>query len=69
MVKLLMQIVCKFIKRFKDLTARPTKDEQKNIKHHMYGFVDLNKNFSTGQWLKTAIKKLKKLKKEKKYLF
>tara|TARA_B110000037_G_C16982327_1_gene449535 strand:+ start:40 stop:981 length:942 start_codon:yes stop_codon:yes gene_type:complete len=53
-------------KTLKILTARPTKDGQKNIKHHMYGFVDLNKNFSTGQWLKTAIKKIKEIKKRKK---
>ncbi|MDA9658820.1 tRNA (adenosine(37)-N6)-dimethylallyltransferase MiaA [Candidatus Pelagibacter sp.] len=48
------------------LTARPNKKEQKNIKHHMYGTVDLNKNFSTGQWLKAAIKKIKEIKKRKK---
>ena len=53
-------------KRLKVLTARPSKKEQKNIKHHMYGVVDLNKNFSTGQWLKTAIKKIKEIQKRKK---
>ena len=47
-------------KQLKILTARPNKEEQKNIKHHMYGVIDLNKKFSTGQWLKDAIKKLKK---------
>ena len=46
-------------KQLKILTARPNKKEQKNIKHHMYGVVDLNKKFSTGQWLKEAIKKIK----------
>ena len=56
-------------KQLKILTARPNKEEQKKIKHHMYGVVDLNKNFSTGQWLNTTIKKLKKLRKEKKFLF
>ena len=27
----------------------------------MYGFVELNKNFSTGQWLKLAIKIIKEI--------
>jgi tRNA dimethylallyltransferase len=53
-------------KQLKILTARPNKEEQKNIKHHMYGNVDLSKKFSTGQWLKTAIKKIKEIKKRKK---
>ena len=53
-------------KQLKILTARPNKDEQKNIRHHMYGVVDLNKKFSTGQWLKEAIKKIKEIKKRKK---
>ena len=30
-------------KRLRILTARPNKKEQKNIKHHLYGTVDLNK--------------------------
>jgi tRNA dimethylallyltransferase len=53
-------------KQLKILTARPNKKEQKKIKHHMYGFVDLNKKFSTGQWLNVAIKKIKEIKKRKK---
>jgi len=53
-------------KQLKILTARPNKEEQKNIKHHLYGTVDLNKKFSTGQWLKIAIKKIKEIKKRKK---
>ena len=53
-------------KQLKILTARPNKDAQKNIKHHMYGVVDLNKKFSTGQWLKAVIKKIKEIKKRKK---
>ena len=53
-------------KQLKILTARPNKEEQKNIKHHMYGVIDLNKKFSTGQWLNTAIKKIKEIKKRKK---
>jgi tRNA dimethylallyltransferase len=53
-------------KKIKILTARPNKIEQKNIKHHLYGVVDLNKKFSTGEWLKIAIKKIKEIKKRKK---
>jgi len=53
-------------KQLKILTARPNKEEQKNIKHHMYGIIDLTKKFSTGQWLKEAIKKIKEIKKRKK---
>ena len=50
-------------KQLKILTARPNKIDQKNIKHHLYGMIDLNKSFSTGQWLKFTIKKIKEIKK------
>ena len=53
-------------KNLKILTARPNKVEQKDIKHHLYGVVDLNEKFSTGQWLELAIKKIKNIKKKKK---
>jgi len=53
-------------KQLKILTARPNKEEQKKIKHHMYGVVDLNKKFSTGEWLKAVIKKIKEIQKRKK---
>ena len=53
-------------KKLKILTARPNKIEQKNIKHHLYGVVNLNEKFSTGQWLKLAIKKIKNIQKKKK---
>ena len=53
-------------KNLKILTARPNKIEQKDIKHHLYGVVDLNKKFSTGQWLELTIKKIKNIKKKKK---
>ena len=51
-------------KHFQILTARPLKKDQKEIRHHLYGFVELNKNFSTGQWLKLAIKKIKEIQKK-----
>ena len=53
-------------KKLKILTARPNKEEQKNIKHHLYGAVDLNEKFSTGQWLELTIKKIKSIQKKKK---
>ena len=53
-------------KNLKILTARPNKIEQKDIKHHLYGVVDLNEKFSTGQWLELTIKKIKNIKKKKK---
>jgi len=45
-------------KQFKILTARPSKLEQKSIKHHLYGIADLKTKFSTGHWLNLAIKKI-----------
>jgi tRNA dimethylallyltransferase len=53
-------------KHLRSLTARPNKKEQKNIKHHLYGFVDYNQKFSTGKWLKEVIKKIKEIKKRRK---
>ena len=53
-------------KRLKILTARPNLKKQKKIKHHLYGYIDLNKNFSTGQWLKLVIKKIKDIRYKKK---
>ncbi len=53
-------------KQLKILTARPSKKDQKNIKHHLYGTVDVKKIFSTGNWLKYAIKKIYEIRKRKK---
>ena len=53
-------------KQFRILTARPNKKEEKNIKHHLYGAIDLSQKFSTGQWLKIAIKKIKDIHNRKK---
>jgi tRNA dimethylallyltransferase len=53
-------------KELKILSARPnTKDYQK-IKHHLYGFHSVKKNFSTGDWLKISIKKIKEIRKRNK---
>ena len=35
-------------KRLKILTARPSNKNKQNIKHHLYGVIDLDKKFSTG---------------------
>ena len=48
------------------LTARPNKKEEKKIKHHLYGIINVNKSFSTGQWLKLAIINIKEIRKRKK---
>ena len=53
-------------KKLKILTARPTIKDKKKIKHHLYGSIDLNKNFSTGQWLNKTIKIIKDIQKRKK---
>ena len=48
-------------KEIKILNARPKIKETKNIKHHLYGFHSVKKNFSTGDWLKKTIKLIKQL--------
>jgi len=45
-------------KEFKVLTARPLQKDYQNIKHHLYGFQNAKKNFSTGDWLKLANQKI-----------
>tara|TARA_B100000941_G_C28434224_1_gene516000 strand:+ start:40 stop:948 length:909 start_codon:yes stop_codon:yes gene_type:complete len=53
-------------KEFKILTARPIKKDEKQVKHHLYGFYSVKKNFSTGKWLKNCISTIKKIKKKRK---
>ena len=50
-------------KQLKILSARPDSKEYQRIKHHLYGFQDVKKNFSTGDWLKLVIKKIKEVQK------
>ena len=52
-------------KELKILTVRPNTKSQKKIKHHLYGNVSVHKDFSTGQWLKLVIKKIKEISKRK----
>ena len=44
-------------KQLKILSARPDPKKYQKIRHHLYGFQDVKKNFSTGDWLKLAKKK------------
>ena len=53
-------------KELKILSARPFQKDYKNIKHHLYGFQSVKKNFSTGDWLKLVHKKILEIKKRKK---
>ena len=53
-------------KELKILSARPYKKDYQDIKHYLYGFFSVKKNFSTGDWLKLIDKKIIDLKKRKK---
>ena len=51
-------------KEIKILSARPI--DYKKIKHHLYGFLSVKKNFSTGAWLKLVEKKINEILNKKK---
>jgi len=53
-------------KQLKILSARPDQKKYQKIRHHLYGFHDVKKNFSTGNWLKLVLKKIDEIKKRKK---
>ena len=53
-------------KDLKILTMRPLEKDCKKIKHHLYGFQNGKKSFSTGDWLKIATKKINEIKRKKK---
>ena len=44
-------------KEFQILSARPLPKDYKKIRHHLYGFYSVKKNFSSGDWLKLVNKK------------
>ena len=48
-------------KELRILTARPKQKDYNNIKHHLYGFLNVTKKFSTGEWLKLCQKKIKEI--------
>ena len=53
-------------KQLKILSARPDLKQYHKIKHHLYGFHNVTRNFSTGEWLKLVNKKIKEVKKRNK---
>ena len=48
-------------KELRILTARPKQKDYQKIRHHLYGFLNVAKNFSTGQWLKLCQNKIKEI--------
>ena len=53
-------------KEIKILNVRPSAKDKSKIKHHLYGFLSVKKNFSVGEWLKKCLKKISEIKKRKK---
>ena len=53
-------------KEIKILNARPSLNDQREIKHYLYGIQSVKKNFSTGKWLQMASIIIKKILKKKK---
>ena len=51
-------------KEIKILSARP--NHYNGIKHHLYGFLSVKKNFSTGEWLRLVEKKITQIIRKKK---
>ena len=51
-------------KEIKVLNARPRIKDTKNVRHHLYGFHSVKKNFSTGDWLKKTVKLIRKIQKK-----
>ena len=49
-------------KDIKILTARPLKKDYQKIKHHLYGFQNGRESFSTGDWLRLVVKKIREIK-------
>ena len=53
-------------KQLRILSARPDPKKYKKIKHHLYGFHDAKKSFSTGDWLKLVKQKIIEVRKKNK---
>ena len=53
-------------KELKILSAWPKIKDYQNIKHHLYGFQSVKKNFSVGDWLKLSKKKITEIQNRKK---
>ena len=52
-------------KQLRILSARPDPKKYQNIRHHLYGFHDVKKNFSIGDWLKLVKKNIKDVQRRK----
>ena len=53
-------------RELKILTSRPSSSDLKKIKHHLYGFVSVKKNFSIGSWLNVVTNKIESILKKRK---
>ena len=54
-------------REFKILSSRPSSNDTRKIKHHLYGVISVKRYFSAGDWLKQAKKKLIFVLKRKKF--
>ena len=55
-------------KELRILSARPLKKDYNDIKHHLYGFQSVKKNFSTGDWLKLVNQTITKINKKRSHI-
>lgn len=46
----------------RNITARPSSDEEAQVPHRLYGHVDAAINYSTGQWLRDVAEVLREIK-------
>ncbi len=53
-------------REFKILSSRPSSNDTRKIKHHLYGVISVKRYFSAGDWLKQAKKKINFCLKKKK---
>ena len=53
-------------KEFTVLSSRPTLNQTKKVKHHLYGIITVKKHFSAGEWLKKVKIKINTCVKKKK---
>ena len=53
-------------KEFIVLSSRPTLNQTRKVKHHLYGTITVKKNFSAGEWLKKVKIKINTCVKKKK---
>ncbi len=53
-------------KEFTVLSSRPTFNQTKKVKHHLYGIITVKKHFSAGEWLKKVKIKINTCVKKKK---